>query len=83
MKIMFYSTKPYDKLWFEPMAKDYGFEIHFVEMKCDAETVLLADGYDAICIFVNDYVNAAMIDEENREIVSNESEGHIAALRRF
>lgn len=63
MKIIFYSTKPYDRLWFEPMAKDYGFEIHFVEMKCDAETVLLADGYDAICIFVNDYVNAAMVEK--------------------
>ncbi len=62
MKIMFYSTKPYDRYWFEPMAKDYGFEIHFVEMRCDEETVSLAKGYDAICIFVNDYVNAAMID---------------------
>ncbi|WWR15961.1 2-hydroxyacid dehydrogenase [Lachnospiraceae bacterium JLR.KK008] len=62
MKIMFYNTKPYDKFWFEPMAKDYGFEIHFVEMQCDEETISLAKGYDAICIFVNDYVNAAMID---------------------
>ena len=26
MKIAFYGTKPYDKIWFEPMAKDYGFE---------------------------------------------------------
>lgn len=62
MKIMFYNTKPYDKYWFEPMAKDYGFEIHFVEMQCDEETISLAKGYDAICIFVNDYVNASMID---------------------
>lgn len=62
MKIIFYSTKPYDKTWFEPMAKDYGMEIHFVEMQCNEETVLLAKGYDAICVFVNDYVNAGMID---------------------
>jgi len=62
MKIMFYSTKPYDKFWFEPMAGDYGFQIHFVEMQCDEETVSLAAGYDAICIFVNDYVNADMIE---------------------
>ncbi len=63
MKIMFYNTKPYDRYWFEPMAKDYGFEIHFVEMQCDEETLFLAKGYDAICIFVNDYVNAAMIEK--------------------
>lgn len=62
MKIMFYSTKPYDKVWFEPMAADYGFEIHFAEMKCTEETVFLAKGYDAICIFVNDYVSAKMAD---------------------
>ena len=62
MKIMFYSTTPYDRSWFEPMGKDYGFEMHFVEMQCDEETLSLAQGYDAICIFVNDYVNAAMIE---------------------
>ncbi len=61
MKIMFYNTKPYDRYWFEPMAKDYGFEIRFVEMQCNEETLFLAKGYDAVCIFVNDYVNAAMI----------------------
>ena len=63
MKIIFYNTKPYDKVWFEPMARDYGFDLHFVEMQCNEETILLAKGYDAICIFVNDYVNAHMIDE--------------------
>lgn len=62
MKIAFYGTKPYDKIWFEPMAKDYGFEIRFIELPCNEETVFLAKGYDAICIFVNDYVNAKMID---------------------
>jgi D-lactate dehydrogenase len=44
------------------MAKDYGYEIHFAEMQCDEETILLARGYDAICIFVNDYINADMMD---------------------
>lgn len=63
MKIVFYGTKPYDKVWFEPLAKDYGFEIRFVELPCNEETIFLAKGYDAICIFVNDYVNAAMIDK--------------------
>ncbi len=63
MRIAFYGTKPYDKIWFEPMGKDYGFEIHFIELPCNEDTIFLANGYDAICIFVNDYVNAAMIEK--------------------
>ncbi len=62
MKIAFYGTKPYDKTWFEPMGKEYGFDIHFIEASCNQETIFMAKGYDAICIFVNDYVNAEMID---------------------
>lgn len=63
MKIAFYGTKPYDKIWFEPIGKDYGYDIHFIELPCNEDTIFLAQGYDAICIFVNDYVNAAMIDK--------------------
>lgn len=62
MRIAFYSTKPYDKVWFEPLGKEYGFDIHFIEATCNRETIFMAKGYDAICIFVNDYVNAEMID---------------------
>ena len=62
MKIAFYGTKPYDRVWFEPMGKEYGFDIHFIEASCSQETVFMAKGCDAICIFVNDYVNAGMID---------------------
>lgn len=63
MKIAFYSTKPYDRTWFEPLSREYGFTVHFIEAACNQETVFMAKGYDAICIFVNDYVNAAMIEE--------------------
>ena len=63
MKIAFFSTKPYDRIWFEPMAKSYGFEIRFYDVPFEEETVFLAKGYDAVCIFVNDYVNAAMVEQ--------------------
>lgn len=63
MKIAFFSTKPYDKIWFEPMGKEYGFDIHFYEVPFQEETITLARGYDAVCIFVNDYVNAKMIQQ--------------------
>ena len=63
MKIAFYGTKPYDRAKFEPMAKEYDFLIHFIDVPCNPETVFLAKGYDAICIFVNDHVDATMIEQ--------------------
>lgn len=62
MKIAFFSTKPYDKIWFEPMGKEYGFDIRFYEVPFSEETIYLAKNYDAICVFVNDYITAKMID---------------------
>ena len=31
MKIAFYDTKPYDKTWFKPLAKEHGFDITFLK----------------------------------------------------
>lgn len=62
MRIAFFSTKPYDRIWFEPMGKDYGYDMHFIELPFTEETVYLAKGHDMVCIFVNDYVSAEMID---------------------
>lgn len=65
MRIAFFGTKPYDRIWFDPLGKEYGFEIYFIELPCREETVFLAKGYDAVCIFVNDKMTAEMIDELN------------------
>lgn len=62
MKIAFYSTKPYDRIWFEPMAETYGHEIHFIELPFMTDTAPLARGYDAVCIFVNDDANAEAVN---------------------
>ena len=61
MKIAFYTTKPYDRIWFEPMAKQYKMELLFLEAPCRPNTLDLAAGCEAICIFINDYINEAMI----------------------
>ncbi|MGN0384206.1 MAG: 2-hydroxyacid dehydrogenase [Eubacterium sp.] len=63
MKIAFFGTKPYDKIWFEPMGKDYGYDIKFLESRLDEETVSLAEGNDGICAFVNDDVNEKVIEK--------------------
>ena len=58
MKIAFFGTKDYDRLWFEPLTKDkgegtYDSEIYFFEANLSSETAILAKGYDAVCAFVN------------------------------
>lgn len=63
MKIAFFGTKPYDKIWFSALAKDYGYTIQFFEAKLNEETVSLAKGYDAVCAFVNDELTKKVIDE--------------------
>ncbi|MCL2884953.1 MAG: 2-hydroxyacid dehydrogenase [Oscillospiraceae bacterium] len=62
MKIAFYDTKPYDKIWFEPLAEEYGYTLRFFEYRLGADTAALAKGYDAVCAFVNDVVDKEVID---------------------
>ncbi|MBR2612627.1 MAG: 2-hydroxyacid dehydrogenase [Clostridia bacterium] len=62
MKIAFFDTKPYDKPSFDKYAMAHGFEIKYFETKLNEDTVELASGYDAVCAFVNDTINAAVID---------------------
>jgi len=48
MKIAFYTTKPYDRIWFEPMAKQYKMELLFLEAPCRPNSLDLAAGCGAI-----------------------------------
>ena len=61
MKVAFFDTKPYDRLSFEEKAGDMKFK--FFETKLNEDTVDLARGYDAVCVFVNDDISAPVIDK--------------------
>ena len=62
MKIAFFDAKSYDKPSFDMRAAESGLDIKYFEAKLNEDTVELAAGYDAVCVFVNDIVNAAVID---------------------
>ena len=62
MKIAFFDTKPYDRSSFEKYGNEYDITFKFFETKLSADTVDLARGYDGVCVFVNDTVNAVVID---------------------
>ena len=63
MKIAFFDAKPYDKPSFEKYGEEFGVEFKFFETKLNEDTVDLAQGYDGVCVFVNDSINAKVIDK--------------------
>ena len=63
MKLAFFDTKPYDRPSFEKHCAKEGIDIKFFDTKLNADTAELAHGYDAVCAFVNDTVDAEVIDK--------------------
>ena len=62
MKIAFFDTKPYDKPAFDKYGAENGVTFKYFETKLNEDTAELAHGFDGVCVFVNDTVNAAVID---------------------
>ena len=62
LKYAFFDTKPYDRPSFDRYGKENGITFKYFETKLNDDTVDLAKGYDGVCVFVNDTVNAAVID---------------------
>ena len=62
INVAFFDTKEYDRASFERYGGDAGVSFRFLETKLTEDTAELAKGYDAVCVFVNDTVNAAVID---------------------
>lgn len=61
MKVAFYDTRSYDRESFTESNEQFGFQIDFFEFRLNENTVSTAQGYDAICIFVNDVANRNVI----------------------
>ncbi|TZF82154.1 2-hydroxyacid dehydrogenase [Pedobacter sp. BS3] len=61
MKTLFFSTKSYDKLYFDRVNVHYNQVLDYTETALDATTAVLANGYDAVCTFVNDAIDEAVL----------------------
>lgn len=62
MKITFFSTKPYDKDFFEQGNGSFGFEFTFFETHLGPHIVQAVKPTEAICVFVNDKVRKEVIE---------------------
>lgn len=61
MKIAMFSTKPFDREFFDRENEALGHDLTFLEPRLSAETVSLAEGFDAVCPFVNDDASCAVV----------------------
>jgi D-lactate dehydrogenase len=78
MKVAVFSTKGYDRLFFESVNaqnEQYDHELVFFEARLDPKTAPLAADFPAVCIFVNDIANA-----ETLKILANQGT-RLLALR--
>lgn len=62
LKFAMFDTKPYDEPAFRRYAEKAGIQIKFFETKLNPDTVMLAEGFDGVIPFVNDVIDAAVID---------------------
>ena len=59
--IAFFGTKPYDEVSFDKVNKKFGFEIKYFKGHLNKNNVMLTQGADAVCIFVNDIADAEVL----------------------
>ena len=63
IKVAFFDTKAYDKPAFEQFGKDADITFKFLETKLTEDTADLAKDCNVVCVFVNDTVNAVVLDK--------------------
>ena len=63
MRVAIFSTKPYDRAFLSAANERevHGHELTFFEPRLTTETAVLAAGYEAVCVFVNDRLDAGVL----------------------
>ena len=62
MKLAFYDTKQYDRIWFDKLKDKYDVQFKYLEVKLNEDTAPLAKGCDGVVIFVNDTADKTTIN---------------------
>lgn len=61
MQVAVFSTKAYDRSFLEAANVAHGHELTFFEPRLTWDTSALASGFPAVCVFVNDQVDTAVL----------------------
>ena len=62
IRIAFFDAKDYDRNSFVKASEGREFEISYFETRLTEDTCRLAEGFDVVCVFVNDDINPKVID---------------------
>ncbi|MGC1513733.1 MAG: 2-hydroxyacid dehydrogenase [Acidimicrobiales bacterium] len=65
MKVAVFSAMPYDRDFLDEANRSsgHGFELSWFETSLNATTAPLAAGHDAVCVFVNDALDASTLEQ--------------------
>jgi len=61
VKIAVFSAKPYDEAFLEQANQAFGHELHYFESRLSEKNMMLAAGFEAICVFTNDKLNRVVL----------------------
>lgn len=67
MKVTFFSSKPYDKEFFDKVNQDFNFELDYFETHLGPHILNVIDHCDAVCAFVNDTLNAEVLESLSKK----------------
>lgn len=62
MRIAVFNTKPYDRRFLTEANAGFGHDLRFLEPRLEPATAALAAGHGAVCVFVNDTVDAEVLE---------------------
>ena len=63
MRIILFSSKPYDQQSFNAVSLPEGWQLSFQESHLRQDSVALAAGYEVVCAFINDDLSAPVLQE--------------------
>ena len=79
IKVAFFDTKPYDRKSFDAANGKFGFELTYFETRLNPASARMAEGFDAVCAFVNDDIGAKTIEvlaEEKIQMIAMRCAGY-------
>lgn len=62
MKIAVFSTKSHDREYFDKFNKSHAHELSYFDASLNADTTNLAQGFEGICVFVNDKLDRNVLE---------------------
>jgi len=61
MRIAVFSAKPYDETFLKRANATRNHDLSFFDARLNVDTAALAQGFDGVCAFVNDHLDADVL----------------------